>query len=98
MEDIIKSCENCKYYVEHYFWWKYKFIRTACGHCAINPNTKKFCKTLPLKNGCEKWENEDIKYIERNNSIVNTLQDALKQINYLIQYFEADKNLPTNDN
>lgn len=90
-EEIVnkKSCINCKYYIEHFIWFNCKFIKANCGHCAVNPNTKKFRKTLPLANGCPKWEDENIKYLEFHERIVSKLKQMSKQINYLVQFFDA---------
>lgn len=89
-EDIKKSCINCRHYVEHYIWDKYRFRQTACGHCAVNPQTKKFLKSMPLKHGCDKWENGEIKIAEREERIEKELRYTVKQINRIIKYFEKE--------
>lgn len=90
MEDIQKACTNCKHYLEHYYWDKYKFRQTACGHCAVNPRTKKFRSSMPLKHGCDKWESCQNKADEREERIENELRRMVKQINKLIKYFEKE--------
>lgn len=45
---------------------------------------------MPLKHGCDKWENGEIKIAEREERIEKELRYTVKQINRIIKYFEKE--------
>ncbi len=83
-----KSCENCKYYVQHYIKHKRFLLKVNCGHCTNDKLKNKFAReNAKLRKNCEYWEKGDQKE-ERRKIIKEVLRDidqSLEEIKIILQ-------------
>lgn len=84
-----KSCENCRYFMQHYVWSANAISKANCGHCKLNTNPKKPVKNICIHK-CEKWEPRSIRKQEQKENIKKILLDMSERIKQLVIYFEED--------
>ena len=82
-----KSCENCRYFSQHYSIQETWYGTVNCGHCL---NVEKKIKRKPDEL-CELWENIAIKKEEREKSIEEILRHMSKRINEIAIILTNDK-------
>lgn len=76
MEQTEKTCENCKFYIEHYYKVKTSFQKMHDGHCtndALNPPRKR--NKFQLYENCAHWESNEEQKSEKKESIKSVLKD-----------------------
>ena len=69
-----QTCENCRYYLQHYAKIDTYFTKVFCGHCT-NPLAKARDKRKKYNIVCEHWEPIEIRERERKESIERTLRN-----------------------
>lgn len=70
-----KSCENCRFYIQHYVKARTNLISACCGHCirrgVYNKNTDKIC---------EHWEEKIDTKSDTVKSVISTLENIQKRV------------------
>jgi len=87
-KDVVdkKSCENCRYFSQHYSIQGTGYRTVGCGHC-LNSEIIKKKKPYEL---CEFWENIAIKKEERKESIKETLRYMSERLNEITIILKQD--------
>ena len=81
-----KSCENCRYYSQHYSKQGTMYRAVSCGHCLHRDNQK--MKSYDL---CDFWENISIKKEERKNLIKDVLENMSERLTEIALILKDDK-------
>lgn len=84
---ISKTCENCRYYSQHYSKQGTRYNKVYCGHC-LHKNIKNY-KKLSLK-PCEYWEDITIQKEERKKSIKEILEFMSERLNDITMILKDD--------
>ena len=82
----VKSCENCRYFSQHYSMQETWYGVVHCGHC-LNTEKKKKRKPDEL---CEFWENITIKKGERKKQIEEILRHMSSRLNEIAFILKED--------
>ena len=80
-----KSCQNCKYYLQHYYINALKFRAAFYGHCYKRRN--KIVKSCFF---CDSWVQTAITEESMNKSITNILNDMSKSLNQIVLILDRD--------
>lgn len=83
-----RSCNNCRYYSQHYSKQGTKFRTVNCGHCLYKSVRNYKSRPLVL---CEHWEDIAVKKEERKESIIETLRYMAEHINEIAVILKDDK-------
>ena len=87
-----KTCENCRFYLQHYVRTGYGYASTNCGHCICDElNDKRSKNRYTLQNNCEYWQPIEIQKAKRK-------QRLKEQIKYLAKYLIAVSEVLIDDN
>ena len=81
-----KSCENCRYFYQHYFKSDSTYRPVFFGHCFHKRNKKLTPRFL-----CEQWEDIAIKNEERKKSIKVTLESMAQNLNEIAMILKDEK-------
>ena len=79
-----KTCENCRFYNQHYVKIRFCFSKTNCGYCVKN----KFKKKKSPDETCGEWENISVKKAQRKKSIqrlIESMCEYLEDISVLLK-------------
>lgn len=84
-KNIIKGCQNCKYFSQHYSKQRLKFKKAECGHC-INTN-RTIRRKLVL---CELWEMKESKDEESKLTIEKVMSKMAKDLKEIAIFLKYD--------
>ena len=90
-----KYCYNCKNFNQHYIMTKSLIIPMSCGHCRARKIYAKERSKFPFKEGCELWEDMEIRNNERKESIIRKLTDMAKEIHSILIILKELERLST---
>ena len=86
------SCNNCKYYAEHYIKCDTKFIALAQGHCKQgNKFLRNLIRNTQWDRGCDKWESNNTKRDEQKKSIKLILSNIEKSLGKIAEVLNNDE-------
>lgn len=86
MDNENKSCENCKFFIQHYVRRTDYLQKAKCGHCTIRRQMSyKELLKFPFAEGCDKWEQAEPK-IKTQDEICKNLEDMCIKLQILISY------------
>ena len=90
MDENKKTCQNCKYFSEHYFIFHDYLRPTGSGHC-INTKTH---NTKTHRNSstpaCENWQPAD-NNAEQNERIEKTIRKMAKSLSQILLILKTEK-------
>ena len=81
-----KSCQNCKYFIQHYAFFNLRYAKINCGHC-INHNYKTAKRSLPKL--CEFWERSD-EVETRKKKIEEAIMLMSENLNQMLQILQEE--------
>jgi hypothetical protein len=90
MKNEEQTCENCRYYLQHYAKIDTCFTKVFCGHCT-NTLAKARDKRKKYHIVCEHWEPIEIREQERKEAIERTLRNMAKQIESIAMILKDDE-------
>ena len=70
------SCGNCKYFMQHYYWFKYKLKNAYSGHCVGHRKPR----LVEVNGYCDKWELTETGQQPQKANIENILLQMAKQV------------------
>ncbi|MCL2676038.1 MAG: hypothetical protein FWE84_05615 [Firmicutes bacterium] len=85
-----KTCENCRYFCQHYSKQKITYEKVFCGHCVYN-GVKNY-NSRPFK-PCRHWETIGDRKERRKESIKKTIEfmsESLKEMALILKDEEND--------
>ena len=80
-----KSCENCRYFAQHYVKERAGYHAAKCGRCT-NINRKKLNPVL-----CERWADNTVKKEERKKAIKDILEFMSDRLDEIAAVLKDDK-------
>lgn len=85
METNNRNCENCNFFVKHYFKHTTGFFKyLGCGHCEHISQLKKVMRhnySFTIQPACQYWEKRQPKPDVRLQKIQQFTQDTLNNLN-----------------
>lgn len=82
----IKSCKNCKFFIQHYIRRTDYLQKADCGHCTVRRQMSyKEMLKFPFDEGCDKWEQAEPK-IKTQKEIYKKLEDMYILLQVLTSY------------
>lgn len=92
MENDNQTCDNCKYYSEHYVKLDNGiFMKTSIGHCKNKKHTfNQSIKIIKRQRICELWEPADIIIEGRKCSILNIIAAMEIHLSQIKQILKED--------
>lgn len=86
MKNETRSCENCKFFIQHYIRRTDYLQKTKCGHCTIRRQMSyKELLKFPFAEGCDKWEQAE-PIIKTQEKMYRELEDMYICLKVLISY------------
>ena len=87
-----KSCENCRYFLQHFTSGNTCYFAVNCGHCKnrTNRENKKMKEITPYST-CELWEDIQIRKAERKKAIKETLETMAEKLNEIAMILKEDE-------
>lgn len=85
----LKQCQNCKYFLQHYFKGKKKFAPAIHGHCTREKLKTKYRIRYIDETACNFWQPAELREQERQKSInsdLNSIANRLEEIVQLLKY------------
>lgn len=82
-----KSCDNCRYYSQHYTKQGTGYGSVCCGHC-LHDNVRNY-KRQPLEL-CQHWESLTLKKKERKQNIKEAIISMSERLNELTEILKDD--------
>lgn len=83
-----KTCQNCRYYSQHYSKQGIRYIFAFCGHCIKRGSkSRKNNRSLIV---CDLWEDVAIKKEERKKSIKKTLESMSERLDEIAMILQDD--------
>lgn len=86
------SCENCKFFQQHYIWFYDRFSKANCGYCLKRKITKKDYRRFPFLHGCELWESAEANQRKTEEDIIIILKKVTTHLEQLTLYFKSKGN------
>ena len=86
-----KTCENCRYFSQHYAKDNTSYHSICCGHCLNRELAQKDKKKRQYIRACEFWEPVEIRKEERKECIKNTLRFMAQRIEEIAMILKEEK-------
>lgn len=83
-----KTCENCRFYKQHYVKTSAGYLCTLYGHCS-NDNVKFRNKTERRKN-CEYWQTIEIQINNRKKELTDNIKILVKHLDAVCEVLLHD--------
>jgi len=81
-----KSCENCRYFFQHYIQTNTNYRAVLCGHCFHGKN-KKYAPSFL----CEQWQDNTVRNEQRKKTINDILEAMAENLNYIAMILRNEK-------
>lgn len=79
-------CENCKHYIQHYYWREGELKKTCSGHCT----SYRRMRLVMTNSYCNKWELSENISTPSNESLEKILRRTVKQIDDIAAILKID--------
>lgn len=87
----IKTCKNCRYYLEHYVKLDSRFETLHEGHCINKDLNGRYIRNkFRLHDNCGYWEADDVRKAERKESIGIILKSMAQRLNEIAVILKDD--------
>lgn len=91
MDTKEKTCEKCRFYLQHYIKTNHGFSTVSCGHCVNNyihwAAKQRIRATMQ---GCERWEPMQIQIEERQKSFKENIEKIANYFESICKVLESD--------
>ena len=87
------TCENCRYFVQHYRKINTVFRRVYCGYCEKRTLTPKERRKFPSILNCPEWEPIVIQLDERRQNIIYALHDIDERLKIISEILLDDEKI-----
>ena len=85
-----KTCENCRFYLQHYVKSSNGYTAIYCGHC-VNDNFNARSK-LSVRKNCEYWQPVELRKTEFKEKLINKLKILAKRLDAVCEVLIDDNN------
>lgn len=84
-----KTCEDCRFYKQHYIKTATGFSFTLYGHCC-NKNIDLRNKTK-IRENCEYWQPIEIQIAERRKNLISNIRELVKRLDAVCEVLLDDE-------
>ena len=80
-----KTCQNCKFYLQHYIKRATMYYALHSGHCVNRRN-----RTMAICESCGLWEDAAVKNEKRKQTIYECLKSMAKRVDEIAMILKDD--------
>ena len=88
MDENIKRCKNCKYFIQYYIKSAIRFKSINCGHCTF---TNRFSKKSATMDYCDGWTAREIDTEKNEQRFLSVLNKIYKQLDDMLSILGCEK-------
>jgi len=91
-----KTCENCRYFIQHYAKGNTKrtlMLKVGCGHCYNGKGVYDKRRGYLDKKVCELWEPVETLIAERKENILTVLRGMAEDLKNIAFILKDDENV-----